>query len=131
MLTNCKNGVSSYEIHRALGVTQKTEWFMLQHIRLSMQDEDDRGKQGGEVEVDKMFISGLSHNIHKDNAAKMITGTGDKEKAIVLRVLERGNKVLAKKKCDSKKITSQAHIRQNVCAVPAVFSDELQFDNWK
>src|SRR5580765_1649680 len=51
MVANCKNGISSYEVHRALGITQKTAWFMLQRIRLAMQD-DKGGKLSGEVEVD-------------------------------------------------------------------------------
>jgi transposase-like protein len=63
MITNCKNGVSSYEIHRAIGVTQKTAWFMLQRIRLAMQAEDG-GKIDGEVEVDETFIGGKARNMH-------------------------------------------------------------------
>src|SRR5438445_12704397 len=59
MLANAKNGVSSYEIHRSLGVTQKTAWFMLQRIRLALQSEDF-GPIGGEVEVDETFIGGLA-----------------------------------------------------------------------
>ena len=76
MLTNCKNGVSSYKIHRALGVTQKTAWFMLQRIRLAMQDDD--GTLGGQVEVDETFIGGKARNMHKRK--KKITGTGGKDK---------------------------------------------------
>jgi len=53
MVANCKNGVSSYEIARDLGVTQKTAWFMLHRIRLAMQDETTGGKLSGEVEVDE------------------------------------------------------------------------------
>jgi len=53
MIANCKNGVSSWEIHRALGVTQKTAWFMLHRIRLAMQDTNTGGKLGGGVEVDE------------------------------------------------------------------------------
>ena len=57
MLSNCKNGVSSWEIHRALGVTQKTAWFMLHRVRLVM--KDDRTHKfgfGGPVESDETFI---------------------------------------------------------------------------
>jgi transposase-like protein len=64
MITNCKNGVSSWEIHRAIGVTQKTAWFMLQRVRLAMQGESG-GKLGGEVEVDETFIGGKARNMHK------------------------------------------------------------------
>ncbi len=49
MLSNMKNGVSSYELSRSLGVTQKSAWFMLQRIRLAMQDTFDGGKLKGEV----------------------------------------------------------------------------------
>jgi hypothetical protein len=60
--------VSSWEIHRALGVTQKTAWFMLQRGRLAMQDEEHGGKIGGTsapVQVDETFIGGKSRNMHK------------------------------------------------------------------
>src|SRR5271156_3071951 len=58
LVTNCKNGVSSYEIERDLKVTQKTAWFMLHRIRLAMQDETNGSKLNGEVEVDETFIGG-------------------------------------------------------------------------
>jgi transposase-like protein len=58
LATNCKNGVSSWEIHRAMKVTQKTAWFMLHRIRYAMQDEGHGGKIGGEVEVDETYIGG-------------------------------------------------------------------------
>src|SRR5438874_12676656 len=64
MITNCKNGVSSYEIHRDIGVTQKTAWFMLHRIRLAMQG-DVVETFGGEVEVDETYIGGLARNMHK------------------------------------------------------------------
>ena len=63
-LANCKNGISSYELHRAIGVTQKTAWFMLQRIRLAMQDENGGGKLSGEIEVDETFIGGKSAGKH-------------------------------------------------------------------
>src|ERR1700704_2647196 len=66
LVTNCKNGVSSWEIHRSIGVTQKTAWFMLQRARLAMQDERTGGKLSGEVEVDETFIGGAARNMHKD-----------------------------------------------------------------
>lgn len=65
MLANCKNGVSSWEIHRALGVSQKTAWFMLQRIRLAMQDDLTGGNLGGHVEVDETMIGGKARNMHK------------------------------------------------------------------
>src|SRR5207247_7366175 len=69
MLCNCKNGVSSYEIHRAIGVTQKSAWFMMHRIRLAMQDENTGGKLSGHVEVDESFIGGKARNMHKAERA--------------------------------------------------------------
>src|SRR5579872_5979854 len=67
-IATCKNGVSSWEIHRNLGVTQKTAWFMLHRVRLGMQDEAHGGKIGGEgreVEVDETYIGGKARNMHR------------------------------------------------------------------
>jgi transposase-like protein len=64
LLTNCKNGISSYELARALGVTQKTAWFMLSRLRLALQGEDG-GKLGGDVEVDETYIGGNARFLHK------------------------------------------------------------------
>jgi transposase-like protein len=68
LLTNCKNGVSSWEIHRALGVTQKTAWFMLHRLRLAMgcPESPKTGGPGSEFEVDETFIGAKARNMHKD-----------------------------------------------------------------
>src|SRR5687767_14736933 len=63
LVTNCKNGISSYELARALGVTQKTAWFMLSRLRLALPGEEG-GKLGGDVEVDETFIGGRARNMH-------------------------------------------------------------------
>ena len=96
MIASNRNGISSWELHRAIKVTQKTAWFMLHRIRLAMQDENFGGKLGGEVEVDETFIGGKARNMHKDKRAERITGTGPEGKAIVAAVLQRGGKVRAK-----------------------------------
>jgi len=65
LLANCRNGISSYEIHRALGVTQKSAWFMLHRIRLAMQSGSFMmGGPGGEVEADETFVGGKTKNMH-------------------------------------------------------------------
>src|SRR6202167_1240730 len=73
MLVNDKNGISSWELHRALGVTQKSAWFMLQRIRVAMKDEHG-GKLGGEVEVDESMIGGKARNMHRSKRAEKIHG---------------------------------------------------------
>jgi hypothetical protein len=90
---NAKNSVSSYEIHRALGVTQKTAWFMQQRIRLAMQTGTFT-KMRGTVEVDESFIGGKARNMHKGK--RKAKGTGPAGKAVVMGLLERhgeGSKV--------------------------------------
>ena len=62
LITNAKNGISSWEIHRALGVSQKTAWFMLHRIRLSHKEKLG-GKLWGQIEADETFIGGKARNI--------------------------------------------------------------------
>lgn len=125
LIVNCKNGISSWEVHRALGVTQKTAWFMLQRIRLAMQGEDG-GKLSGEVEVDETFIGGKARNMHKSKRKEKIHGTGGTDKEIVVGIVERGGKVRAAHVPARTKDELQAHVRQTVEAGAAIFSDELK-----
>jgi transposase-like protein len=93
-ITNAKNGISSYELSRALGVTQKSAWHMLHRVRLAMQDKSTP-KLKGEVEADETFIGGKAHNMHKSKRVQKIIGRGPVGKAIVQGVLERGGRVIA------------------------------------
>src|SRR6266853_1505387 len=74
LIASNRNGISSWELHRAVGVTQKTAWFMLHRIRLAMQDEHNGGKLGGEVEADETFIGGKARNMHRSVKARKVTG---------------------------------------------------------
>src|SRR3989442_6002116 len=125
MLVNCKNGVSSWEIHRAIKVTQKTAWFMLQRGRLAMQSKTG-GKLGGSIEVDETFIGGKARNMHKAERARKITGRGPEGKAILAAVLERGGKVRAKVVDSRRKPELQALVRDNVEAGSNLYSDALK-----
>jgi len=77
LMSNCKNGVSSYEIHRALGITQKSAWFMLHRIRLAMRTGGFAmnyklgGEGGGVVEIDETFVGGRVQNMHKGRRLKL------------------------------------------------------------
>lgn len=88
MIVTCKNGVSSYEIASALGITQKSAWHMMHRVRRAMQDGSFR-KMSGEVEADETFIGGLARNMHSSRRNKLFRdGTLD-TKTIVMGLLER------------------------------------------
>jgi len=130
MIANCKNGISSYELARALGVTQKTAWFMLHRIRLAMQTETF-GKIGGEVKVDETFIGGRARFMHKNKRREKIKGTGPMGKAAVIGLLARHGEdghstVRAKVVPNTRKKTLGPEVRQYVEAGAEVFTDALK-----
>jgi ISXO2-like transposase domain/Transposase zinc-ribbon domain len=80
MLTNCKNGISSYELAKAVNVTQKTGWFMLHRIRLALKEGTFTTKMGGDgspVEVDETYIGGKARNMHKSRKIRLIKAKND------------------------------------------------------
>lgn len=129
LIANCKNGVSSHELARSLGVTQKSAWFMLHRIRLAMQAGSIEGDfLRGETEADETFIGGKARNMHKGK--RKAKGTGGVGKAIVMGLLERGgkdkpSKVRAKVLPNRKKAAVQEHLRANVYRGSEVFTDAL------
>src|SRR6266851_78172 len=113
MITNCKNGISSYEISRALGVTQKTAWFMDHRIRLAMQSGSFLKKLTGEVEVDETFIGGLARNMHESRRKHL--GTGGAGKIAVMGLLERhGGEVRTKVVSSTKREELQREVYKHV-----------------
>lgn len=131
MLSNCKNGISSMEVHRAIGVTQKTAWFMLHRIRKAMQTKNYIGKLSGRVEVDETFIGGKARNMHRSRARKMnLRGQGNK--AVVVGMLERGGEVRAHVVPERDKRTLGPIVRENVNPGSALYTDEwLGYDGLK
>lgn len=125
LIVTCKNGVSSYKIHRGLGVTQKTAWFMLHRLRLAMQD-GNFNKLDGEVEVDETFIGGKARSMHASKRERKITGTGGIKKAMVQGMVERGGKVRAFEVETLRKKELQKNVREHVEAGSAIFPDELK-----
>ena len=125
LILNCKNGISSCEVAKALRVTQKTAWFMLHRIRLAQQGKHG-GKLSGEVEVDETFIGGKSRNMHKSKRERVITGTGGKDKTVVMGMMERGGSVRAFVVDNRRKHELQQQVREHVEAGSAIFSDELK-----
>lgn len=123
LIANCKNGISSHEIARGLGVTQKTAWFMDHRIRLAMQERNYDPFTGREIEADETFIGGLARNMHKSKKAK-ITGTGGAGKAVVMGLLDRHtSKVRLRHVPNVQAGTLQPFVRQYVQGGSYVFTD--------
>ncbi len=127
MLANCKNGVSSYEVSRALGVTQKTAWFMLGRIRLALRSKSFQ-KWGGEVEVDESAIGGKSVNMHRAKRKRVIKrGMAWPGKTAVAGILRRGPKgksrVRGEVVLDVGKQTMTEFVNANVVPGAEVFTD--------
>ena len=126
-LANCKNGISSYELHRATGITQKSAWFVLHRIRLAMKVGSIE-KMSGHVESDESFIGGLAKNMHKHKREKAIKGTGGSGKSIVMSIIKRKtrkspSKVRATVVPDASRDVLQPIIRENVKRGANLYTD--------
>jgi transposase-like protein len=137
MIANCKNGISSWEIHRAVGVTQKTAWFMLQRVRLAMQEgpSGGGGMLAGEVEVDETYIGGKARNMNAQKRARILDGRGRKSawagKVAVMGLLERhpekGKSRVRTKPVDTvRAYRLHEEVSRNVEDGATVYTDELK-----
>ena len=137
MLSNCKNGVSSYEIAKAIGVTQKSAWFMLHRIRLGLSLNAKKfgtktkiGGGSGPVEVDETFVGGKLKNMHKDRRERFISEKGGRTggsmgKTAVMGMLDRDLRtVRAKVIPNVKRETLQATLLSEVKHGTKVYTDE-------
>jgi transposase-like protein len=128
MLINCKNGVSSYEIAKAIGITQKSAWFVLHRLRFALRDRSFTklgGTESGPVEVDETFIGGSLKNMHKEKRARYDMIAGNKGKTIVMGMLDRDvRKVRAKVIPNVKRETLQKEILSEIKRGSKVYTDE-------
>jgi transposase-like protein len=128
LITAAKNGISSCEIARSLGVTQKTAWFMLHRIRAAMHN-GTMLKLGGPgslgVEADETFIGGKARNMHLSVKARRITSRGTKDKIAVMGILERGGELRIAVVPTTKRKVLQAEIRKHVEPGTALYTDFL------
>jgi transposase-like protein len=123
LIANAKNGISSYEVSRSLGVTQKSGWFLLHRIRLAMQTGTFK-KLSGTIECDETAIGGLAKNMHKSKRKHI--GTGQAGKVLVMGLLERHGEVFCKVIPNTDRETLHREVRRNVEQ-----GAELMTDAWK
>lgn len=124
---NCKNGISSYELARALKVTQATAWFMLHRIRIAMISGTFL-KLKGHVEIDETYVGGKAINMHKaKKEAKGLTpGRGHDSKTVVMGMVERGGQVVAKVVDNAQRRTLVPEIEKHVEEGSNVYTDALK-----
>ena len=122
MIANAKNGISSYEIHRALGITQKSAWFVLHRIRLAMQT-GTFAKLSGEVEVDETYIGGKARNMHPGK--RKAKGRGTVGKAVVMGLLERHGEVRTEVVPDIVRGTLHEKVKSHIEGGSTIYTDEL------
>lgn len=136
MLVNCRNGVSSYEIHRALGVTQKSAWFMMHRIRLAVQSGSFQkmGGPGSEVESDETYVGGKAKNMSASRRVQFKvareTSTGDAalvNKTAVWGILDReSRKVRATVVPKVNREALQTAVLNQVAPGSKVYTDEAK-----
>jgi hypothetical protein len=128
LISNARNGVSSYELARSIGVTQKSGWFMLHRIRLAMQDEDG-GKLGGDVEVDETYIGGKVRNMHQSRRERLGHGRWSGKVAVLGLLARHANDGESKVRTRVIKGTKRGHIvpemRENIELGSNVYTDAL------
>ena len=136
LIVNAKNGVSSYELHRSLGITQKSAWFLSHRIRLALQAGSFE-MLSGEVEVDETFIGGKARNMHRSTLAKRVAKhatpyTGRNQnigKVAVMGLLERHGEVRTMVIPNTKQRSLHGEVSKHVEAGSTVYSDALRSYN--
>jgi transposase-like protein len=129
LVVNCKNGISSYEIMRALKVTQKSAWFMLHRIRLALREgnwEKMGGRGGGPVEVDETFVGADTRKMHRARRLRSIEQNGNHGKVIVMGMIDRElRQVRAKVIPNVKRETLQGEILANINRKSKIYTDNF------
>lgn len=122
-----RKGMSSVQLSKDIGVTQKTAWAMLHRIRKCFGEQNKDLELEGIVEIDETFVGGKNKNRHKDKKVKHCRGRSFKDKVPVFGMLQRGGKVIAKVVKDTTAKTLRTEIYKTVKAGSTIYSDEWSY----
>jgi transposase-like protein len=131
LICNDKNGISSYEVSRALAISQKSCWFMLHRLRLAMKAGSFEKKLCGEIEADETFVGGKAKNMHLSKISRLMaqgrySGAGMTGKTVVMGLLERHGEARIKVLPTRRKKHVQPEVRTHVEPGSKIYTDALK-----
>jgi transposase-like protein len=125
MLGNCRNGISSHEVARTIGITQKSAWFMLHRLRTAAQEDSHKEPLFDEVECDETYVGGKARNMHAKRRQRVITRGGVHDKTPVMGILQRGGTVRAMVVANHRRPQLHAEIKKHVAPGSTLYTDDL------
>lgn len=123
MIVNDKNGISSCELGRALGISQPCAWFMLHRLREAVHVGFLEKMKGGEFEVDETFVGGKEQFKHKSKTPSSLRNRGQQGKTAVMGIVQRGGEVRAKVVPNTRRNVLEPEILKNVELGSVVYTD--------
>src|SRR5258706_1883438 len=124
LMCSSKKGMSAHQLHRTMGVTYKTAWFMAHRIRLAMTQETLDKPLDGEVEIDLTYVGGMEHNKHKHKKTPNNQGSSTKTRVAVFALVERGGEVKARKMKYLARFDIRQEVTKHVSPTAKLMTDE-------